>query len=59
MTAKNSRQAYASYNRKSGQITLVFSKEGRELALEAMKKVFGDGQGQILHDLIVQQLSGA
>jgi hypothetical protein len=59
MTAQTSRQAFVCYNRKSKQITLVFSEEGRELALEAMKKVFGENRGEDMYKLLMVQLAGA
>lgn len=56
MTAQSSRQAFVSYDPKTQQIRIVFPKDGHPLALDAMKLVFGEGQGRQLHEQVLARL---
>lgn len=56
--AQSSREAFVSYDRTTGQIRLVFPKDGHPLAREACKLVFGEGQGTELFEHVTKVLSG-
>mgnify|MGYP007071592330 CR=1 FL=1 len=58
-TAQSSREAFVSYDAATGQIRICFPKDGHPLALEAIKSVFGEGQGQHLYECVLARLSGA